>query len=243
MRPVVLVTGASNDIGASTVVEFASKGYNVVINYDTSYQNAVELEKYVKSVLNVDTMIIKADVSSEFEVRAMIENIIDKFDKIDVLVNNATIIEDKPLMARSVDDFVKTVNTNLIGTFIVSKYASKWMMEKKSGKIINVAAASGIDSYSSGTIDYDATKAGIVSLTKNFAVHLAPYVNVNAVAPGWVDTFTNNNLPIDAIENELHKILLKRFADPQEIAKVIYFLASEEASYINGEVIKVDGGR
>jgi 3-oxoacyl-[acyl-carrier protein] reductase len=243
MRPVVLVTGASNDIGASTVVEFASKGYNVIINYDTSYQNAAELEKYVKSVLNVDTMIIKADVSSEFEVRAMIENIIDKFDKIDVLVNNATIIEDKPLMARSVDDFVKTVNTNLIGTFIVSKYASKWMMEKKSGKIINVAAANGIDSYSSGTIDYDATKAGIVSLTKNFAVHLAPYVNVNAVAPGWVDTFTNNNLPIDAIENELHKILLKRFADPQEIAKVIYFLASEEASYINGEVIKVDGGR
>lgn len=243
MRPVILVTGASNDIGASTIVEFANKGYDVVINYDANYQNAVELEKYVRSVLNVDTMIIKADVSSEYEVRAMIENIIDKFGKIDVLVNNATTVEKKPLMSRSVADFTKTVNINLIGTFIVSKYASKWMMERKSGKIINVTSTNGIDGYSPETIDFDATKAGIISLTKNFAVHLAPYINVNAVAPGWVDTFNNSSFSIDTIEGELNKILLKRFADPQEIAKIIYFLSSDEASYINGEIIKIDGGK
>ena len=243
MNPVALITGGSNGIGASTVIEFASHGYNVVINYNTSQKNALELAGYVKQKFGVDAYVVKADISSEFQVQAMIEGVIDKYGQIDVLVNNAGIIIDKPLMDRTVEDFRNTVSVNLIGTFIVSKYASKWMLERKRGKIINVAASKGIDSGTPTSVDYDATKAGIISLTKNFAVHCAPYINVNAVAPGWVNTNMNQDLPIDFVGEEIEKILLKRFADPEEIAKVIYFLASDSGNYINGEVIKIDGGR
>lgn len=243
MNPVVLITGASNGIGASTVIEFASHGYNVVINYNTSQKNALELSSYIKQKFNVDAYIVKADISSEFQVKAMIEGVIEKYGQIDVLVNNAGIIIDKPLMDRTIEDFRNTISVNLIGTFIVSKYASKWMLERKIGKIINVTSTKGIDANLQTSIDYDAASAGIISLTKNFAKHCSPYINVNAVAPGWVNTNMNKDLTIDFVGEETEKILLKRFADPEEIAKVIYFLASDAGNYINGEVIKIDGGK
>lgn len=240
MRPVVLITGGSNGIGASSAIDFASRGYDVVINYNTSYQNAIEIENYIKAHFNVNVLIIKADVSSEYEVVAMVENIIEKFGRIDVLVNNAGVKKNAPLMSKKVDDFRKTLSVNLIGTFIVSKYVSKWMMEQKSGKIINVAASI---SNEPECIDYDVSKAGVITLTKTFANYLSPYVTVNAVAPGKVDTNLNRELEIGVIEKETEKILLKRFAESSEISKVICFLASDDAGYINGEVITVDGGK
>lgn len=172
----------------------------------------------------------------------MIQEIIKVFGKIDCLVNNAGIALDKEFEERKVEDWINTLNTNLIGPFLVSKYAGLEMMKKKQGKIINVSSTNGINSFFPTSIDYDASKAGLINLTHNLALQFSPYINVNAVAPGWVNTKMNQDLPKELIKEEKEKIYLKKFAEPEQIAKVIIFLASNDANYINSEVIKVDGG-
>lgn len=243
MEKVVLITGSSKGIGKATAVEFAKiGGYKVVINYLTDKENAEKLSNYLKEEYKIETLVIKADVSNEEQVKNMIQEIINKFGRIDVLVNNAGIAIDKEFEARTVEDWKRTLEVNTIGTFLVSKYTSENMMENKSGKIINVSSTNGINTFFPSSIDYDASKAAIINLTYNLAIQFAPYINVNAVAPGWVNTEMNKELPKDLIEEETEKIYKKRFAEPEEIAKVICFLASEDAEYINGTVIKVDGG-
>ncbi len=243
MEKVVLITGSSKGIGKATAVEFAKiGGYKVVINYLTDRENAEELSNYLKEEYKIETLVIKADVSNEEQVKDMIQEIIDKFGKIDVLVNNAGIAIDKEFEDRTVEDWKRTLEVNTIGTFLVSKYASENMMNNKSGKIINVSSTNGINTFFPSSIDYDASKAAIINLTYNLAIQFAPYINVNAVAPGWVNTEMNKELAEDLIKEETEKIYKKRFAEPEEIAKVICFLASEDAEYINGTVIKVDGG-
>ncbi|WP_282193226.1 SDR family NAD(P)-dependent oxidoreductase [Romboutsia ilealis] len=208
----------------------------------TDRENAEELSNYLKEEYKIETLVIKADVSNEEQVKDMIQEIIDKFGKIDVLVNNAGIAIDKEFEDRTVEDWKRTLEVNTIGTFLVSKYASENMMNNKSGKIINVSSTNGINTFFPSSIDYDASKAAIINLTYNLAIQFAPYINVNAVAPGWVNTEMNKELAEDLIKEETEKIYKKRFAEPEEIAKVICFLASEDAEYINGTVIKVDGG-
>lgn len=208
----------------------------------TDKKNAEELSNYLKQEYKIETLVIKADVSNEEQVKEMIQEIINKFGRIDVLVNNAGIAIDKEFEDRTVEDWKRTLEVNIIGTFLVSKYASENMMDNKSGKIINVSSTNGINTFFPSSIDYDASKAAIINLTYNLAIQFAPHINVNAVAPGWVNTEMNKELPKDLIEEETEKIYKKRFAEPEEIAKVIYFLASDDAEYINGTVIKVDGG-
>ena len=239
----MLITGSSKGIGKATAVEFAKLGgYKVVINYLTDKENAKKLSSYLKEEYKIETLVIKADVSNEEQVKDMIQEIIDKFGKIDVLVNNAGIAIDKEFEDRTVEDWKRTLEVNTIGTFLVSKYASENMMKNKSGKIINISSTNGINTFFPSSIDYDASKAAIINLTYNLAIQFAPYINVNAVAPGWVNTEMNKELAEDLIKEETEKIYKKRFAEPEEIAKVICFLASEDAEYINGTVIKVDGG-
>lgn len=243
MEKVVLITGSSKGIGKATAVEFAKiGGYKVVINYLTDKVNAEELSNYLKEEYKIETLVIKADVSNEEQVKNMIQEIIDKFGRIDVLVNNAGIAIDKEFEDRTVEDWKRTLEVNTIGTFLVSKYVSENMMKNKSGKIINISSTNGINTFFPSSIDYDASKAAIINLTKNLAIQFAPYINVNSVAPGWVNTEMNKELPEDLIREETEKIYKKRFAEPEEIAKVICFLASDDAEYINGTVIKVDGG-
>ena len=243
MEKVVLITGSSKGIGKATAVEFAKiGGYKVVINYLTDKVNAEELSNYLKEEYKIATLVIKADVSNEEQVKNMIQEIIDKFGRIDVLVNNAGIAIDKEFEDRTVEDWKRTLEVNTIGTFLVSKYVSENMMKNKSGKIINISSTNGINTFFPSSIDYDASKAAIINLTYNLAIQFAPYINVNAVAPGWVNTEMNKELQKELIEEETEKIYKKRFAEPEEIAKVICFLASEDAEYINGTVIKVDGG-
>lgn len=239
---VALITGSSRGIGRATAIEFAKKNYNIVINYKTAELDAKELENNIKQHYGVDVLICQADVSNESDVKRMLKTTIDKFGKIDVLVNNAGVAIDKDFEDRTVDDWQKTLGINLIGTFLVSKYVGAEMLKKESGKIINVASTNGINAFFPTSIDYDASKAGVINLTHNLAIQFAPYINVNVVAPGWVDTDMNRDLPETLVKEENQRIYLKRFAQPEEIAKVIVFLASDDASYINDAVIKVDGG-
>lgn len=245
---VALVTGASRGIGAATAKLLAEEGAKVVIDYFVSdYEpNAAENAEAVKEEIvrnGGEAITVATDVSDEAQVKNLIKQVVDHFGTIDIVVNNAGIVFDVPIKDRTAEQWQTTFNTNVHGVYLVSKAVSEHMRQNKSGKIINISSTSGIDALNPESIDYDATKAGIVTLTKNFAQHLAPYVNVNAVAPGWVDTEMNKDLPSDFIEKETKKIFLDRLATPEEIAKIILFLASDDASYLNGSVIIADGGR
>lgn len=239
---VALVTGSSKGIGKSIVEVLARFGCDIVINYNTSKEEAYELQKNIISKYNVKAIVIKADISNELEVKSMIEKTIENFGKIDILVNNAGIAIDTLFEDKDKENFLKIININLIGTFLVSKYASKYMLKNKFGRIINISSTNGIDTFYPMSLDYDASKAGVISLTKNLAKELAPYITVNSVAPGWVNTDMNKNLDKNFIDEENKKIFLKRFANPEEIANVVAFLASPLSSYINAETIRVDGG-
>ena len=241
-RKVVLVTGGSRGIGKAIVTDFANKGYNVVINYRNQDSEAQKLKEELEKLYEIKALTIKADISNENEVKNMVELIIKEFGKIDVLVNNAGIAIDKEFEDRTVEDWQLTLNINLIGPFIVSKYVSNEMIKNKKGKIINISSTNGINSFFPTSIDYDASKAGLINLTHNLAIQFAPYINVNCVAPGWVNTEMNRELPKELIEEETNKIYKKRFAEPSEIAKLVTFLASDDADFINNEIIKVDGG-
>lgn len=238
---IVLVTGSSRGIGRSIAVKFAKNGATVIINYKSNGIEAKAITEIISSYNNA-CMCIQADVSKEKDVKRMIDTIIEKYGHIDILVNNAGIAIDNDFQNRHIKDWQETLNTNLIGVFLTSKYAGKYMLEKKYGKIINISSTNGIDTIYPYSIDYDASKAGLINMTKNLAIEFAPFINVNAVAPGWVDTGMNEDLSKSYLKSEMEKTLLKRFAEPEEIANVVLFLASDMARYIDGETIRVDGG-
>ena len=238
---VVLVTGSSRGIGRSIAVKFAKEGASVIINYKSNKNEAEAITEIISSYVD-DCMCIRADVSNENDIKRMIDTIIEKYGHIDILVNNAGIAIDNDFQNRQVKDWQETLNTNLIGVFLTSKYAGKYMLENQYGKIINISSTNGIDTTYPYSIDYDASKAGLINMTKNLAIEFAPFVNVNAVAPGWVDTGMNDDLSKSYLKSEMEKTLLKRFAEPEEIANVVLFLASDMARYIDGETIRVDGG-
>jgi len=242
MNKIVLITGASRGIGAAIAEEFAKRNYNVVINYKNSEQEAEKLKEKLEKQYNIKTLLVKADITNEIEIKTMIEKILIEFGTIDILINNAGIAIDKEFEYRTKEDWQETLSTNLIAPFLVSKYVGAIMMKNKKGKIINISSTNGINSFFPTSIDYDASKAALINLTHNLAIQYAPYINVNCVAPGWVNTDMNKQLPKELIEEETNKIYKKRFAEPSEIGKVVVFLASEDADFINDEIIKVDGG-
>ncbi len=238
---IAIITGASKGIGKSTALLFAQEGAKIIVNYSSSEKEAFSVVDEIKKI-GSEAIAIKCDVSKEDEVKNMIQKTIDKFEKIDILVNNAGIVFDVPFFERTVEQWRKTMDVNLLGTFLCSKYASEQMLKNDNGKIINISSTNGINSFSPEAMDYDASKAGIIILTRDLAKELAPKIQVNSIAPGWVDTEINKDLPQDFIKEETEKIYLKRFAKPEEIAKSILFLASDDASYITGSILKVDGG-
>lgn len=242
MKKTVLITGGSRGIGKATSLEFAKHGYNIVINYVNDDISAKNLKSYIVENYDVDVMLCKCNVSSEDGVKGMVNSIIDNYGNIDVLVNNAGIAIDTTFDDKKIENFKKILNVNLIGPFILSREVGNYMLKQGFGSIINVSSTNALDTYYEYSLDYDASKAGLVSLTHNLAKYYAPNIRVNAVAPGWVDTEMNKELDSSYIKEECDKIYLKRFAKPEEIAKAIYFLASDDASYITGEVLRVDGG-
>jgi 3-oxoacyl-[acyl-carrier protein] reductase len=238
---VALVTGASRGIGRATALELAKEGCDVVVNYEKSTDHAEKVVKEIKK-LGRKAIAIQCDVSNEKNVEKMVEQTNKEFGKIDILVNNAGIVFDVPFFERTVEQWKRTLDVNLIGTFLTSKYAAKHMLQQKSGTIINISSTNGIHTYHPDSIDYSASKAGVINATKSMAMQFSPHIRVNAIAPGWIDTDMNKDLPSEYVKTETDKILLKRFAHPEEIAKVIVFLASDDASYVNGSTLLVDGG-
>ena len=242
MNKNVLVTGGTRGIGEAISREFAKKGYNLIINYINSNEKAQNLKQELEKEYNIKVLPIQTDISNEIAIKNMVDTAIKEFGKIDVLVNNAGIVIDREFEDRTVEDWKKTLDINLIAPFVLTKLVGKEMMKQKSGAIINISSTNGINTYYPTSVDYDASKSGLISLTYDSAVQFAPYVRVNCVAPGWVNTEMNKELPEDFVKEETERILVKRFAEPKEIAKVVTFLASEDASFVNSTVIKVDGG-
>lgn len=238
---IALITGASRGIGRATALLFAKEGAKVAVNYFSSENEAMSIVEEIEKI-GSEAFAIKCDVSNEEQVKSMVDKALSKFGSIDILVNNAGIVFDVPFLERTVKQWKKTLDVNLLGTFLCSKYASEALGKTNNGKIINISSTNAIDCFSPEAMDYDASKAGIIILTRDLAKELAPKIRVNAVAPGWVDTEMNKDLPQDFIDEEIEDIYLKRFAKPDEIAKAILFLASDDASYITGSILKVDGG-
>lgn len=242
MNKNALITGGTRGIGEAIAHEFAKKGYNLIINYVNSKEKAEKLKNELEEIYNIKVLTSQADLADEKAIENMVDIAIKKFGKIDILVNNAGIVIDKEFEDRTIEDWKQILNINLIAPFILTKLIGKEMVKNKSGAIINISSTNGINTYYPTSVDYDASKSGLISLTYDSAVELAPYVRVNCIAPGWVNTEMNKELPEDFVKEETERILVKRFAEPEEIAKVATFLASDDASFINSTVIKVDGG-
>lgn len=238
-RKVALITGASRGLGQEIARVFAKNNADVIINYKENKEKAEHLAEELEEKYHITALPIQCDVSKEEEVKEMIAKIKEKFTHLDTIVNNAGIACDSLFLDKEKEDFLKVYETNLIGPFLVSKYGVHLMEE---GSIINITSTNGIDTNYPYSADYDASKAALISLTDNLAVELAPKIRVNAVAPGWIDTEMNQELGEEYKKEEEKKILLKRFANPIEIAEVVYFLSTNKASYINKSVIRVDGG-
>lgn len=233
----VLITGGARSLGACIAELFASKGFDVIINYNNSYVDANNLKNKLEKEYDVRCIVCKADVSNEAEVRKMFDVIKNTFGNIDCVINNAGICKDNILKDKDSDEFLSVLKTNLVGTFLVCKYGSKLINE---GNIVNVASNNIYNGSYIESVDYDASKSGVVSLTHNFAKEFAPFIRVNAVAPGWIDTDMNKDMMTSYKKSEGDKILLGRFANANEVADAIYFLASN--TYVNDCILKIDGG-
>lgn len=239
----VLVTGSSSGLGKSIIEKYASNGYNTIITYLTHENKALEFNEYIKNKYKVKSICVKLDISKEDDIQNLYKLILNDFGKIDVLVNNASICNDTLFEDKTKDNFMKIIEVNLVGTFLMSKTFGKLMYNNKNGSIINISSNNGIDSYYSESLDYDASKAGVINLSHNLANVFSPYVRVNTICPGWIETPMNENMSEEFKNKEINKILLKRFASPEEISNLVYFLSSDETSYINDSVIKIDGGK
>lgn len=240
-KEVVLVTGGSRGIGKEVALKYAENGYNVVINYVSDKTDTESLANEFKEK-GADCLIEKADVTNSKQVEELVKKAIEKFGKIDVLVNNAGITKDTLLMRMKEEDFDKVIEVNLKGTFIVTKSVVPYMMKKKCGRIINLSSVVGVTG-NAGQCNYSASKAGIIGFTKSLARELASRnIRANAVAPGFIATDMTAVLSDTVKEGIDAQIPMKRMGTAKEVANVIYFLGSAESSYITGQVINIDGG-
>lgn len=239
---IVWVTGASSGIGEATVEKFAEQGATILLHYHTQTQKAKKIKEHLERNYHAKVLLLQGDISQEADVHRMIDEVLKQFGRIDVLVNNAAIACDDDFFDKDIQTVKHVIDVNLIGTYLMCKEIGKIMKTQRQGNIINIVSTNGIDTPYPESADYDMSKAAIISLTHNLAKVLSPECRVNAIAPGWVNTPMNENLNPNFKDEEQNKILLNRFAEPIEIANTIVFIASNQASYINDTVIRVDGG-
>ncbi|MCQ4697460.1 3-oxoacyl-[acyl-carrier-protein] reductase [Paeniclostridium sordellii] len=238
---VALITGGSRGIGKAIAIKLASYKANIVINYTSNKEHALKVKEEIESY-GVKSIVIKCDVSKSDEVNNMIEEVVKEFGQIDILVNNAGITRDGLLMRMKEEDFDSVIDINLKGVFNCTKSATKYMMKKRYGKIINISSVVGLIG-NAGQANYCASKAGVIGLTKSSARELASRnINVNAIAPGFIDTDMTSVLNENLKETLLKNIPQNRFGSPEDVANLVLFLASDMSSYITGQIINVDGG-
>lgn len=236
MNKKVLITGGAKGLGKSIALVFAKNKYDVILTYLNSEKEAHELCTYINENYGVNAECLKMNIREEKD----IDYVASKLDRLDCLINNAAYNNDCDLFEHAKNEFMKILDTNLIGPFMLTKNVYH-LLKKNNGSIINITSKNGIDTFYPESIDYDASKAGLINLTKNLALAFAPNVRVNAIAPGWINTHNTLDMSDDFKTHELSKILLKRFAEPEEIAELVYFVA-DKGTYINGSIIDCDGG-
>ena len=238
---VALITGATRGIGKAIAIKLSKSGYDIAINYRKEND---ELNKFKNEIEEngVKCALVKGDVSKFEECEVFVKETVEKLGSIDVLINNAGITKDMLLMRMKKNDFCSVIDTNLVGTFNVTKNVIGYMMKARHGNIVNISSVVGI-SGNSGQTNYSASKAGIIGFTKSLAKEVASRnIRVNSVAPGFIETDMTNVLK-DDIKDEISKnIPLKRMGKAEDVANVVNFLVSDESSYITGQVINVDGG-
>jgi 3-oxoacyl-[acyl-carrier protein] reductase len=238
---VALVTGASRGIGREIALELARQGANVAVNYAGSEGKANEVVDEIKAI-GREAFAIKCDVSNSVEVAAMVKETVDRFSKLDILVNNAGITKDNLLMRMKEEEWDDVININLKGVFLCTKGVTRQMMKQRMGRIINITSVVGV-SGNPGQANYVSAKAGVIGLTKTTAKELASRnITVNAIAPGFITTDMTDKLTEEVKVEMLKQIPLARLGEPKDIAKMTAFLASEDASYITGQTIHVNGG-
>ncbi|MBO1005248.1 3-oxoacyl-[acyl-carrier-protein] reductase [Pseudogracilibacillus auburnensis] len=236
-----LVTGSSRGIGRAIALALAEKGANIAVNYAGNETKAEEVVQELKD-LGVEAIKIRANVADEQDVKAMIKEVIKTFGTLDILVNNAGITRDNLLMRMKVEEFDDVIETNLKGAFLCTKAVTRQMMKQRAGKIINIASIVGV-SGNAGQANYVAAKAGMIGLTKSTAKELASRnILVNAIAPGFITTDMTDVLTDEQKTAILSTIPLEKLGEPEDIANVVCFLASDDAKYITGQTIHVDGG-
>lgn len=238
---VALITGATRGIGKAIAIKLSKEGYDIAINYRKENEELNELKKEIEQN-NVKCELVQGDVSIFEDTERFVKETIEKLGSIDVLVNNAGITKDMLLMRMKQEDFKQVIDTNLVGTFNVTKNVVPYMMKARSGRIINISSVVGI-SGNAGQTNYSASKAGIIGFTKSLAKEIASRnILVNAVAPGFIETNMTDVLKDDVKQEIAKNIPLKRMGTAQDVANVVKFLASDDSSYITGQVINVDGG-
>ena len=238
-RQVALITGATRGIGKEIALELAQNGYDIAVNYRGTIDE--DLKKEIEAN-NVRCEFVEADVSNFEQCESMIKETIEKYGRIDVLVNNAGITKDGLIMRMKKEDYEAVIDVNLVGTFNVTRNVIPYMIKQKSGRIINVSSVVGV-AGNAGQTNYSASKAGVIGFTKSLAKEVASRnILVNAIAPGFIDTDMTKVLSDNVKEGINAQIPLKRMGTPNEVAKVVKFLASEDSSYVTGQVINIDGG-
>lgn len=241
MDKVALVTGAARGIGKQIAITLAKEGYNIALNYRTNTDSIVELKSQIEG-FGVKCLLVQGDVSVFEDTEKIANETFEKFGRIDVLVNNAGITKDMLLLRMKPEDFMNVIDVNLVGTYNMTKNVSGYMMKAREGRIINVSSVVGI-SGNAGQSNYSASKAGIIGFTKSLAKELASRnILVNAVAPGFIETDMTNILKDEVKEKIAEQIPLRREGKTEEVANVVKFLASDDSSYITGQVINIDGG-
>lgn len=241
MSKVALITGATRGIGRQIAITLAKEGYDIALNYRKENEELESVKKQIEEN-KVECLVVKGDVSNFEDCEEVVKQTIEKFGKVDVLVNNAGITKDMLLMRMKKEDFEQVIDVNLIGTFNMTKNVIQSMLKARSGRIINISSVVGV-SGNAGQTNYSASKAGIIGFTKSLAKEVASRgILVNAVAPGFIETSMTEVLKEDVKEEIAKSIPLKRMGTSQDVANVVKFLTSEDSSYITGQVLHVDGG-